>query len=127
RPEGIVELFVKREPPALDIFPGNVASAYGQELVPVLIHPEWNEAVPQDDNSREQQANQMHHVLPADLAAIPEILFQLLKLREHVRVVSAMDVLREKDMPQVNQFLRQWRARLHERRVEAFQDVRIRL
>jgi hypothetical protein len=38
----------------------------------------------------------MHYMLPSNLAMVPQILFEFLELREYVRVIGAVDVLREK-------------------------------
>src|SRR5439155_11994412 len=65
----------------------------------------------------------MHHMFPAYMAVISKILFKLLELRQHVCVVRAMHVLRQKDVPQIDQFLGQRSTRRNERRVETLEDV----
>jgi hypothetical protein len=95
----VIEFSVQCEPPALDILPRYVAAANGQKPIAILVNPERDETVSQDYDTREQQPNQMHHVFPAYLTVISKILFQLLELRQHICIVGAMDVLREKDLP----------------------------
>src|SRR6266852_1328511 len=48
RCQGVIELSMEREPPALDIFPRYVAPANGQEPITILIRSEWDETVPQN-------------------------------------------------------------------------------
>jgi hypothetical protein len=44
----------------------------------------------------------MHHALPPNLAMAPKILLEFLELREYIRVVGAVDVLREKDVAHID-------------------------
>src|SRR5687768_16010130 len=106
---------MKGEPPAFDLFPRDVATPDRQKPVAVFVYPKRNESVFQDLDTREQQSNQMHHVIPANLAVVTQILFELLELREYIRIVRAMDVLRKEDMAHFDQFVRQGRTRFQER------------
>src|SRR5437016_4521197 len=63
--QGVIQFPMEREPPALDVFPGYVASANLEETIAILVHSEWDETMSQNHHTRQQQANQMHHMFPA--------------------------------------------------------------
>src|SRR5215469_12822870 len=114
---------MKRESPALDLFPRDVAAPDRQEPVTVFVYPKRHESMLQHFDTREQQANQMHHMLPPNLALVPQVLFELLELREYVGVVRTVDVLRKEDVAHFGQLVRQWRVRFHKWRIQAFEHV----
>lgn len=70
----------------------------------MLVNSKRYKALFQNDDSRKQQANQVHHMLPADLSVISKILFDLFELREHIGVICAVHVLGQKDIAQIDQF-----------------------
>ena len=47
----VIEFSMEGEPPALDIFPRYIAPANGQEPITILVHSEWDEAVPQNHDT----------------------------------------------------------------------------
>src|SRR5437016_1076021 len=51
RCQGVIELTMQHEPPALDIFPWHVAPANGQKPIAILVHPERDETVPQNHHA----------------------------------------------------------------------------
>ena len=53
----------------------------------MLVHTHRHVAFPQDHDARQQQPDQVHHVLPLDLALVAEVGLHLLELRHHVAVV----------------------------------------
>src|SRR5271157_6532106 len=62
---------------------------------------------------------------PDQLAAVSQILLDLLELRQHVSIVSPMDVSRKKHLPRIDQLARQWVAGFDQRRVQTLQNVRV--
>src|SRR4051794_19635128 len=75
--------------------------------------------------ARERQAHEVHGGFPFDLAAGAEVLLQLLELARHVAVVGLVNELGEKYLAMGHQFFSQRCGVLHERGVQAFEDVRI--
>src|ERR1043166_2466783 len=80
---------MKLESPAFDLFPRDVAVPNRQKPVAVSVHPKRDESMLQRLDTREQQSNPMHHMLPPNLAMVPQVLFELLELREYIRIVPA--------------------------------------
>jgi hypothetical protein len=69
----------------------------------------------------------MHRVLPPNLALRPDVLIELLELREDVPVVGLIDEPREEHLASVEEPPRKRRRKLHEGRVETLEHVRVRL
>ena len=65
--------------------------------IAVLVDLDDDDAITQEGDARQKKANQVHDVLPADLAPSPEILFELLELPQDVTVVGLIDESRQED------------------------------
>jgi hypothetical protein len=118
---------MKLQPPRVDFLPGHTAVADGEKAVAVLFHADHDDAVTQKGDAREQEANQVHDVLPTDLAPSPEVLFQLLELSDHVAVVRLIDELRQERLAHAEELVRQRRRVLDQGCPEALEDVGVRL
>ena len=96
---------MKLESPAFDLFPRDVAVPNRQKPVAVSVHPKRDESMLQHLDTREQQSNPMHHMLPPNLAMVPQVLFELLELREYIRIVPARlrsDLLVQDKLPRTH-------------------------
>src|SRR5262245_56158427 len=91
------------------------------------INAQRHESVPKDGDAGEQKPDQMHDMLPADAVLIAEVLLQLLELRQNVRIVGPVNMAGKEDMPRFDQLSGKRRAGLDERRIQALQNIRIRL
>jgi hypothetical protein len=90
--EGLIELPVEVEAPTVHFFPGDFAAADGEEAVAMLFDADRDEAVAQHDRAGEQQADEMHHMFPADAAVIAKVLLEFLELGKYVGVIGPMNV-----------------------------------
>ena len=91
----------------------------------MLFYAQGNKPVFQDHNAGKQQPDEMHNVLPAQAMFVPKILLQLLELREDVGIICSVDVARQENVPNIDQFPCQRRARFHQGRVQAFENIRV--
>ena len=64
-------------------------------------------------------------MLPFDLPLIAQVGLHFLELRHDVPVVSLVDQSRQKGCAHLQQFVDKWSRFLNQRRVEAFQHIRI--
>lgn len=87
------------------------------------VDAEFDGAVAEGGDAAEQQADEVHCVLPLDLALVAEVLFELLELGEDVGVVGSVDVATEEDVPEIEQLLGEGRGGFDQWRIEAFEHV----
>ena len=87
------------------------------------VDAEFDGAVAEGGDAAEQQADEVHCVLPLDLALVAEVLFELLELGEDVGVVGSVDVATEEDMADFDQLLGEGRGGFDQWRIEAFEHV----
>jgi hypothetical protein len=106
--------------PCFHLFSADFAAPDREKLLTVFINAKRDEAVLQYDDARRQQTDQVHHMLPANPVPIAQILLRLLELRQYVGFIGAVNMPREKDVPNVDQLRRKRPALFHQRRVEAF-------
>src|SRR5262249_49247000 len=84
---GGIEFVVQTLSPIFDLFPRHLASPDCQQLFSMFLHPDRHKTLPQDGDSREQQSDQVHDMLPLHLALVTKVGLHLLELREDVAVV----------------------------------------
>ena len=77
---GEIELGVEGEPPGFDLLPGDLTPFDGQEPLPVLADVDRDDSLAQHADPGEQQADEVHDVLPFGGTAGAEVLFELLEL-----------------------------------------------
>ena len=92
----------------------------------MALDADHDDAVAEEGDAREQQAHEVHDVLPAHLAARAQILFELLELAQHVAVVGLVDELRQERLAHGDELVGERRRLLDERRPEALEHVGVR-
>src|SRR4051812_44300944 len=98
---------VKIQAPLINFKPRLLAGSDLEELFAVfgLLHPQF--IFTESANTAEEKPNQMHRVLPFDLAMRAQILFELSELASHVAVIGLVNQLRKKPPPFGQEFLRE--------------------
>ena len=92
---------MQAQPPGVNLRPRQFAAPDRQQSFAVFPDPHGDDALPQRRHAGEQQPDQVHGVLPANVSARAQVLLQLLELRQHVAVVGLIDQPREEDMAHV--------------------------
>ena len=92
----------------------------------MLLDAHGDAMLTQGGGSADEEAEQMHGVLPFDLALVAEVLLNLLELAQCIPVEGLEDHLREEALANAQQLVGDGCGLLDERRVEAFQDVWVR-
>src|ERR1700752_1573174 len=94
-------------------------------MISVLSHSNWNNSLRENRDTREQQANQVHGVLPSNCTFVPQVLPEFLKLREHVAVIRLIDLFSQETITHGQKFLGERGCLLDYWRIEALQNVGI--
>lgn len=113
--------------PGVHFCPLEFAAFDGEEAVAVGFDLHGDAAFAQGGRAGEEEAQEVHSVFPADFAVVAQVLLDLLELAEGVAVEGLKDHLGKEAVAQVQEFLAQGGDLFHEGRVEAFEDVRVRL
>ena len=123
--EGGLEVAVEGLAPGVHFGPGHLAGFDGEEAVAVGLDADGDAGFAQGGGAGEEEAEQMHGMLPADFAVVAEVLFDFLELGQGVAVEGLEDHLAEEAGAEGEEFFAERGDFLNEGRVEAFQDVGI--
>ncbi|KAF0246226.1 MAG: hypothetical protein FD180_857 [Planctomycetota bacterium] len=122
-----VELLVQLHAPRVDLDPRRLAAPDREQPLAVLLDAHGDAPFAQRRHAGKKQPHQVHRVLPAERPLVAQVLLQLPELRHHVPVVGLVDHLRQKRPAHCEHLLRERRSRLHDRRPQALQHVRVSL
>lgn len=122
--EGGVEFGVELEAPGVGLVPGECTVLDGEELVAMLrIDADGDAGFAEKGDAGEEEAEEVHDVLPLDVALVAEVGGEFFELAHDVAVVGLIGEAREEGAAHSEHFLGQGRGLFDDGGPKAFEHV----